>query len=98
MYMHARAQVNLTPLFNNVTNKCIVPSTPCHDVGNVCGECARALARISLNLPVHVHAQFTLLVLRISFAPPFARLQGTAVKSLMQQRARSWKLFFTSRT
>jgi hypothetical protein len=30
--------VNLTPLFNNVTQQCIVPSTPCTDVGNTCGN------------------------------------------------------------
>ena len=32
--------VNATPLFNNATLQCIEPATPCHDVGNTCGnEC-----------------------------------------------------------
>jgi len=30
--------VDLTPLYDAATNKCIVPSSPCHDVGNECGN------------------------------------------------------------
>ena len=32
-----------TPLYNNVTRTCIVPSTPCTDVGNECGNSCDAL-------------------------------------------------------
>jgi hypothetical protein len=30
--------VDPTPLFNNATQQCIEPSTPCTDVGNACGN------------------------------------------------------------
>jgi hypothetical protein len=30
--------VDVTPLFNNVTDQCIIPAPPCHDQGNVCGN------------------------------------------------------------
>ena len=30
--------VDVTPLFDTPTNTCIIPSTPCQDDGNVCGN------------------------------------------------------------